>query len=357
MVLHAANRHDELFVPGRLCLLGEHSDWAAGYRDRHPELPPGYCLVVGTEQGLRARAGRCDDVFEVTSLLPHGEEIGPVRIEANAGALHAAARGAGFFSYAAGTAAEMVERFGVGGLRLHIRGDLPVRKGLSSSAAVSVLVARAYAAAWELELSLAEQMDVAYSGERRSGSECGRLDQVCAYGRRVTFLCIDAPGLTVETLQPGGRFHLLVVDLRRDKDTRRILADLNACYPEAPGTIARGVREALGPCNAELVARARRAIESGDPRLLGALMREAQSLFDEKVAPACPELVAPRLHEVLDHPAVEELAHGGKGVGSQGDGCAQLVARGPQEREELAGRLEADLGVRCMPLTVEGAPL
>jgi len=357
MVLPAVDRGDELFVPGRLCLLGEHSDWAAGYRASHPELVPGHCLVVGTDQGLSARAGRCDGFFEVTSVLPHGEEIGPARIEANAGALHAAARGADFFSYAAGTAAEMVDRFGVGGLRLHIHGDLPVRKGLSSSAAVSVLVARAYAAAWGLELTLAEQMDIAYIGERRSGSECGRLDQVCAYGRRVTFLRFDGSEPTVEILQPRSRFHLLLVDLRRGKDTRRILADLNACYPDAPGDIAHGVREALGPRNAEILARARHAIESGDAHRLGALMCEAQVLFDEKVAPACPELSAPRLHEVLDHPAVEALTHGGKGVGSQGDGCAQLVTRGPQERDELAGRLEADLGVRCIPLTVEGAPV
>jgi len=344
---------DELFVPGRLCLLGEHSDWAAGYRASHAEIPPGYCLVVGTDQGLRAEAERCDDVFEVGSVLPHGEEIGPVRIEADGGALDAAAREGDFFSYAAGTAAEMVERFGVGGLRVRIRGDLPVRKGLSSSAAVSVLVARAYASAWGLELSLAEQMDIAYAGERRSGSECGRLDQVCAYGRRVTFLRFDAPGPTVETLDPGGRFHLLVVDLRRDKDTRRILADLNACYPEVQGRVARGVREALGVRNAELLARARVAIETGDAPLLGSLMRDAQALFDEKVAPASPELAAPRLHEVLAHPAVEELAHGGKGVGSQGDGCAQLVARGAEERDRLARRLERELGVHCMPLTVE----
>jgi galactokinase len=353
MVRRATNERGDLFVPGRLCLLGEHSDWAAGYRASHAGIPPGYCLVVGTDQGLRAEARRNGDVFEVSSVLPDGAEKGPVRIEADAGALHAAAREGGFFSYAAGTAAEMVERFGVGGLRLHIRGDLPVRKGLSSSAAVSVLVVRAYAAAWGLELSIAEQMDIAYTGERRSGSECGRLDQVCAYGRRVTFLRIDAPGVSVETLQPGGSFHLLVVDLRRGKDTRRILADLNACYPEVSSRIARDVREALGPRNALLVARARRAIESGDAPLLGTLMCEAQALFDEMVAPASPELAAPRLHEVLAHPAVEELAHGGKGVGSQGDGCVQLVARGLEEREQLSRRLELELDVHCMPLTVD----
>jgi hypothetical protein len=57
---------------------------------------------------------------------------------------------------------------------------------------------------------------------------------------------------------------------------------------------------------------------------------------------------------VLAHPAARELAYGGKGVGSQGDGCAQLVARGPGERDALAARLAEDLGVACWPLTVRG---
>jgi hypothetical protein len=39
-------------------------------------------------------------------------------------------------------------------------------------------------------------------------------------------------------------------------------------------------------------------------------------------------------------------------VGSQGDGCAQLVARGPTERAELSRRLEQELGVACLPLTI-----
>ena len=120
----------ELFVPGRLCLFGEHSDWAGGWRRERPELFPGLCLVAGTDQGLVGEAGP-SDAFEITSVLASGEEIGPARIAAEPGALVHAARGADFFSYAAGAAAEMVERFGCGGLCLRVRGDLPVRMGLS----------------------------------------------------------------------------------------------------------------------------------------------------------------------------------------------------------------------------------
>jgi galactokinase len=316
-------------------------------------LAPGCCLVAGTEQGIRGEAERAD-AFEITSVLGSGEEIGPARIEARPEALARAARGADFFSYAAGVAAEVMERYGSAGLRLRASSDLPVRKGLSSSAAIGVLVARAFGAVRGLALSVRDEMELAYAGERRTGSECGRMDQVCAFGRRVTFLRFDGDDFAVEPLAPGAPLHLLIVDLRRGKDTRRILADLNACFPDAPGAVAAGVREALGPANVRLVERAREAASAGDARALGALMTEAQARFDERVAPASPaELAAPRLHAVLAHPALRELAFGGKGVGSQGDGCAQLVARGPDERERLAAALERDLGVRGWPLTLE----
>ncbi len=343
----------ELDVPGRLCLFGEHSDWAAGYRKTHPGLARGHCLVAGTDQGLHARADRAEGMLQIASALPDGTRRGPERFALELSALAAAARAPGFFRYAAGVACEVVERHRVGGLSLEItRATLPIRKGLSSSAAVSVLVARAFSRVYGLELSPRDEMDLAYAGERRAGSACGRMDQICALGRRPAFLTFDGDALDVEPLTPGAELRLLIVDLRRGKDTRRILADLNRCFPDAPGPRAAAVRDALGPRNAELLGRARAALVAGDASGLGALMSEAQARFDRDIAPACPELAAPRLHQVLAHAAAAELACGGKGVGSQGDGCAQLVARGVEERVELARRLEAELDVACLPLTL-----
>ena len=345
----------ELFVPGRLCLFGEHSDWAGSYRSGHPEIPPGRCLVVGTDQGLRAEVEPLADHLEIASELPGGERVGPERVALDGEALDRAAVAGDFFSYAAGAMAEMRERHGAGGLRLLIRSDLPVRKGLSSSAAISVLVARAASRAYDLSLSIEQEMDVAYAGERRTGSECGRMDQICAFGRGPVAMHIDGEALRFQTLRPGGAFHLLIVDLCRGKDTRRILSDLNACFPDTPGILAAGVRRALGEGNRDITARAEGFVVAGDVRGLGELMSEAQAVFDELVAPASAELAAPRLHAVLAHPLLLELAWGAKGVGSQGDGCAQVVARGPEERDVLATRLESQLGVRCLPLSLAPA--
>ena len=35
----------KLFVPGRICLFGEHSDWAGGYRRLNADIEKGYTLI------------------------------------------------------------------------------------------------------------------------------------------------------------------------------------------------------------------------------------------------------------------------------------------------------------------------
>jgi mevalonate kinase len=191
-------------------------------------------------------------------------------------------------------------------------------------------------------------MELAYRGELRAGSQCGRMDQACAYGSSLLLLGFDAAEMSVEILRPGCTMHLLIVDLCRAKDTRRILADLHRAFSDPR---REALRAALGASNLELVGRARTALEAGDARGVGRLMTEAQGLFDERVAPASDELRAPRLHALLAHQAVRELTWGGKGIGSQGDGAVQFVCRGSEERQALAERLDGE-GLRCLPLTI-----
>lgn len=130
MTFDAASGSPGLFVPGRLCLFGEHSHWAGAYRATHPEIAPGRCLVVGTEQGLCARAEPLADALDIESVLPGGTRVGPERIPLER--LGAAARRDDFFRCAAGTLAELRARAPIAGLSLRVRASLPVRQGLSS---------------------------------------------------------------------------------------------------------------------------------------------------------------------------------------------------------------------------------
>lgn len=343
-----------LFVPGRLCLFGEHSDWAGALRRVDPSIVPGACIVMGTDQGITATAVPAAD-FAMTSRLPDGRMLGPVRLPMDGAALRRVAAAGTFFSYAAGVVAALWARYRPPGVHITATDiDLPIRRGLSSSAAVCVLVARAFNQVHQLGMSVRDEMELAYRGEIDAGSQCGRMDQACAYGKRPVLLHFDGDVMDVELLQPQRPLWLLIVDLSHDKDTRRILSELHRRFlsPDAAGGGA--LREALGRHNQEVVGRARAALEAGDAPQLGALMADAQQVFDAGVAPACPsELTAPRLHAVLAHPSARELAWGGKGVGSQGDGAAQFVCRGVEERAALAHRLAVDCHVECLPLTIE----
>ena len=47
-----SSRQLKLFVPGRLCLFGEHSDWASLHRVMNAQIVPGHAIVTGVEQGI-----------------------------------------------------------------------------------------------------------------------------------------------------------------------------------------------------------------------------------------------------------------------------------------------------------------
>lgn len=349
-------RSNPLFVPGRLCLFGEHSDWAGALRSHDPSIAPGACIITGTDQGITATAAPSID-FEMTSHLPDGSVRGPFRVPMDGTALRAAATAGDFFSYAAGVAAELWGRCRPPGVRIVVESmDLPVSRGLSSSAAICVLTARAFNQVHQLDLGIRDEMELAYRGELATGAQCGRMDQACAYGRRLVLLGFDGDAMSVDLLAAGQPLHLVIVDLQHHKDTRRILADLHAQFLAPDNERTRALRDALGRGNLELTAAARTALAEGDAQRLGALMIEAQVRFDHDVAQACPsELSAPRLHAVLADAMVRELTWGGNGVGSQGDGAVQLVCRGTNERAALIDHLSAAGTMRCLPLTIETA--
>ncbi len=341
----------ELFVSGRLCLFGEHSDWAAEFG-----LHRGFCLVIGTDQGISAVARRSDE-FSVETLLPDpfGRPSGrtrKVRCQWDARTLLAAAQDAEeFFRYCAGVAHQVFPRPDVpGGIDLRITAmDLPLRKGVSSSAAVCILVARAFDAVYELGLFPHELMELAYLGEKLTGSQCGRMDQACIYGKTPVLLTFQRDtDIRVEPVFPSGEIYMFFVDLAGKKDTVRILSDLREAYLRSPD-----LQRALGAENERIVRSAYHTLAAGEPRKLGHLMVDAQEVFDGLVAPNSSEqLASPLLHEVLAFGDIAEHIYGGKGVGSQGDGTAQFVARSADDRDVAMEKITAAWPqMRCFPLT------
>jgi len=348
----------EIFVPGRICLMGEHSDWAGGYRRINADIEKGYALICGTNQGIYARVERHPTALVLTSTTPEGERRAPHEIPMEAKALLREAEQGGFWSYIAGVAYQILTHYHVRGLVIdNYKTDLPVKKGLSSSAAICVLTARAFNRIYDLKMTIRGEMEVAYQGEITTPSRCGRMDQGCAYGNRPVLMTFDGDRLEAAELPVKDGLYFVIVDLRAHKDTMEILRRLNRCYPFADSETERGVHELLGPINKRIVHQAIDALQASDAGRLGSLMAEAQAFFDRYATPACPEeLNAPVLHHILNYAPLASHIWGSKGVGSQGDGSAQFLARSEADQLAVIEIIERDLSMPCLKLTLRGGP-
>ena len=132
-----------------------------------------------------------------------------------------------------------------------------------------------------------------------------------------------------------------------------ILQRLNKAYPVADDEQQRNLQDCLGATNKRIVGSAIEAMATGDMARLGELMVEAQAAFDAHAMPMCPnQLTAPNLHRVLNLAGLAPHIWGAKGVGSQGDGCAQLLCRSAADQEAAIQLVTRELGMPCMPLQI-----
>lgn len=347
------NEKLKLFVPGRLCLFGEHSDWAGHYRTMNAEIVPGAAIVTGIEQGIYAVVEKAP-LFEMTSSASQISDIWTdFSCPMNDNDLKVIAKSGSFFCYCAGVASYMLEWYKVGGVKITITDmTLPIKSGLSSSAAICVLVARAFNLLYRLNLNTMGEMNIAYLGELRTSSRCGRLDQACAFGVKPNLMRFDGDEIEVQSLCVGKHLYWVFADLCAEKDTIKILSDLNKAFPFATDEQEKNVQDMLGKINQGLVDRAVRYMADGDVKALGQLMTESEELFDRYMLPMSKALEAPTLKRVLHDPKIQSLIYGGKGVGSHGDGSVQFLARDEQSQLLLLEYLNS-IGLHAYKLTMK----
>lgn len=208
------NRFEQLFdeppvfvvrAPGRVNLIGEHTDYNDGFVLPMAINRAAWIALRPRRDGLvRIHALNFDDVAEIDlSAMRHEDE--------------------GWREYVKGVAYILSEEWNLTGWEGVLAGDVPIGAGLSSSAAVELAAARAFAAVGGLPWDAAHMARVGQRAENEwVGVNCGIMDQmISAAGRRDHALLIDCRSLETQAVPlPAGT---VVVVL--DTATRRGLVD------------------------------------------------------------------------------------------------------------------------------------
>lgn len=312
--------------PGRICLLGEHCDWAGGGS-----------LVVPLPLGITARAEAGGDGLQVEAAL-EGELL--VRRLPAAGEVDPA--GGALRLVAAAAAALAARGLGPPGAHLRLSSDLPAGRGFSSSAAVTLASLDTLARLAGHTLADGELAELAFHVEHELlGVACGRLDPLaCAAAQPLYIRWVpDTRGdhrPALRRIEPRGRFHLVAGSFPRPRDTPGILSTLQSAWwgdlrDAVAAERARAVRTALDTF-ADAAATGARALLDGDAPALGACLDQAQHAYEDELADTFAALRAPALwrtcQELRGHGAL-----GAKFSGAGGDGSViALLPDAPSAR-------------------------
>jgi galactokinase len=302
-------------APGRVNLLGEHTDYNDGY-----VLP--IAIPQHTEVGIGLSAGTSCRLYsrELGELLQFTLDTGPP---------------AGFGRYVFGCLREFAARFGElpAGLDIHVASDVPMNVGLSSSAALEVAVLRALrrlvgADLDDVELArMAQQAEIEYVGVR-----CGIMDQMASsLARPDEALFLDTRELTTRPVPLPEATTILVLD----SGLPRVLAGSaynqrrHECEQACRALGVRSLREVSGSEDLDSLpeplgrrvrhvvsenARVLRAAEGVEGRELGALMNASHASLRDDYEVSVPFL--DRLVALLEaHPGVLGARLTGAGFG------------------------------------------
>ncbi len=223
------------------------------------------------------------------------------------------------------------------GFTARIHSTIPIASGLGSGAAVSVALARGLAAFFEHALSAADISALAYEIEKlHHGTPSGIDNTVIAFEQPVYFV----RGKPIESFRVARAFAIAIADTGVAAPTKIAVGDVRRAWEQD-----RARHEALFDEIGGIAQRARQAIETGAPVLLGALMNANQAVL-RALGVSSPEI------ETLVAAALGAGARGAKlSGGGRGGNVIALVDRVTQDE---VTRALLDAGARRVMVTQVG---
>ena len=332
-------------APGRVNLIGEHTDYNDGFV--MPAALEFYTYVaVGPRNNQLLSIHSID--FEHTVEVPLGGIYG-------APASH-------WSDYPRGVAAVLRSAgHRLGGANLVIKGEVPIGAGLSSSAALEVATAFALLANSGIELSRTDIARLCQQAEHQyAGTRCGIMDQfISCFGQAGHALLLDCRTLDHQPLAinrdarivvcntnvrhelAGGEYNQRRADCEAGvRYLQKFLpgiqalrdvtsGDLEEYGARLPQTVYRRCRHVVTE-NAR-VLRATEALRAGDLKLFGDLMFESHRSLQYDYEVSCPELDL-MVNIALTCPGV----YGSRMTGGGFGGCTVSLVRSGNVAEFVA---------------------
>ena len=330
------------WAPGRVNLIGEHTDYSGGL-----------VLPVAIELGVAVEVDVAADEVSVASI-----RYGPAPAFAADGSGPAAS---GWARYAQAVAAELAAlgRPAVG-LTGTIHSDLPAGAGLSSSAALEVAVALALCAVADYELDPLELALACQRAELRAvGVPCGILDQAASVlGRAGVAILLDCSTLEYRFVAMPAGAALVVVDSGVERslegtayaERRRELSHaLELVGAERSTDVELAQLDGLDPLSArrlrhavtenERVRRFAAAFEAGELATAGRLLGASHASLRDDYEVSIPEL------DLLVVLAESAGAYGARLLGA-GFGGSVLVLTDDERAADVGETVVREYGVR-----------
>jgi galactokinase len=300
------------FAPGRVNLIGEHTDHTGGL-----------CLPMAIQLGTTVVGEAGGDVVRLRSAGHDGTAEIPLDVDDPARFEPPWAR------YVAGVVAVLGPSIGFDG---EVSSTLPIGAGLSSSASLALAVAVALGARFDsVDLAaLCQQAE-----QRASGVPCGILDPLaCAAGVNGHALLLDTSSHLVTPVPVPDGIEIIVVD----SGERRALADgrYAARHAEALAAVAEeDPRDPLLQRRArhirsenERVLAAVDALRAGDAPTLGAILVAGHRSLAEDF-----EVSTPALDALVARLGAMPGVHGARLTGAGFGGCVVAVTEPGAIRE------------------------
>ncbi len=324
---------DILFVPGRLCLIGGISDLVVPYLSENKELQPGSAIAMRLDKGIYSYAEKSNKFIYSFNDVNYECKMEENKLENEANS-------DSFFSYMCGTLLYLLRNYKgkIKGMKLKITNmDLPIKKGLASSAAICITIVKHMNRLYNLNLTDDDIINIAYNGEHLAGSKCGILDQTTIVKGGIIHLTFLENETKVKQLNVKDNINVLAVDLNATKDTKQIMNFFNEEMSKVQKN--KSIIEFFGNNNNSLVNSAIYYIEQGNAKDLGDVFFKFQDNMD-KFGDYCSELKAPILHSILNDEYINKNIYGAKGCGSGGDGSVILVCKDSDTRNNVSNYLK-----------------